>query len=173
MNFIGFNPKAGSLWDTLKPTNWIHNSLHPNEVGHRALLEAVKQWFAAHPTRHAPVPTGAPRRVVPEMKDLFEFGFTRVCDPHGDRSCDISHNGWANDQMIRLAQSGLLPLTLAAIGAWMIVIGPIGWAVEHNVTTANVALCTWDWISRRILRRPPSNARGSSACPIRGRPSGP
>lgn len=150
MNFIGFNPKAGSLWDSLKPSNWVHNSLHPNELGHAAMATAAQQWFTDHPTRHAPVATGAAPRVVPNMDKLFEFGFTKLCDPNGDRSCDIEHDGWANDQILALAQSSLLPLMLAIIGAWMIAIGAIGWAVERNITTANVVLAIVRWVRARL-----------------------
>lgn len=150
MNFIGFNPKAGSLWDSLKPSNWVHNSLHPNELGHAAMADAAKQWFTDHPTRHAPVATGAPPHTVPNMDKLFEFGFTKLCDPKGDRSCDIDHDGWANDQILRLAQSTLLPLSIAIVGAWMIAIGAIGWAVERNLTTANVLIAIVRWLRGRL-----------------------
>ena len=151
MNFIGFNPKAGSLWDSLKPTNWIHNSLHPNEIGHAAMAEAAKKWFADHPTRQAPVVTGAAPRVVPNMDKLFEFGFTRLCDPKGDASCDIDNNGWANDQILEQARSALLPLTLTIVGAWMIAIGAIGWAVQRNYTTANLLLRGLHWLRTALF----------------------
>jgi lysophospholipase L1-like esterase len=138
MNFIGFNPKAGSLWDSLMPSNWFHNSLHPNEVGHSAMADAAASWFADHPIRHAPVATTDPPHAVPNIDKLFEFGFTKLCDPNGDRSCDIENSGWADDQTLRLVQSALLPLTLAIIGAWMLAIGPIGWALEKNLTTVSL-----------------------------------
>ena len=150
MNFIGFNPKGGSLWDSLRPGNWVHNSLHPNEAGHRAMEDAAWQWFVDHPTRHAPTPTGGATRMVPNMDKLFEFGFTRLCDPKGDRSCDIENNGWANDQILRLTQSALLPLTLAIVGAWMIAIALIGWTFEHNVTTANIVIGAVRWLRDRF-----------------------
>jgi hypothetical protein len=128
------------LWDSLRPGNWVHNSLHPNEVGHRAMEDAAWQWFTDHPTRHAPTVTGDAPRTVPNMDTLFEFGFTRLCDPKGDRSCDIEHNGWGNDQILRLAQGALLPLTVAIVGAWMIAIALIGLAFQHHVTTANIVI---------------------------------
>jgi lysophospholipase L1-like esterase len=49
LNFTDFNPKAGSLWATLDPRNWIHNFVHPNEEGHAALRAAALRWFADHP----------------------------------------------------------------------------------------------------------------------------
>jgi lysophospholipase L1-like esterase len=153
MNFIGFNPKAGSLWDSLMPSNWFHNSLHPNEAGHIAMANAAGKWFAEHPTRHAPEVASDPRYAVPNIDKLFEFGFTKLCDPHGDRSCDIEQSGWADDQTLRLVQSALLPLTLAIIGSWMLAMWPIGWAFEKNVTTVSLLMRAVTWVRRHLPRR--------------------
>ncbi|MEY2449619.1 MAG: hypothetical protein QOH79_3095 [Acidimicrobiaceae bacterium] len=139
MNFIGLNPKAGSLWDSLQPANWVHNSLHPNKTGHAAMAVAAEKWFVKNPTRHPPVATNAAPTTVQPDSEIFGYGFIRTCDPQGDRSCDIEDGGWASDQKLSLAQSTLLPLVLAMIGAWMIAISAIGWTTEHNVNSASVA----------------------------------
>ena len=42
MNFIALNPVSGRLIDVVNPKNWIHNSFHPNEIGHEAMRETVR-----------------------------------------------------------------------------------------------------------------------------------
>ena len=42
MNFIALNPVSGRLIDVINPKNWIHNSFHPNEIGHEAMGETVQ-----------------------------------------------------------------------------------------------------------------------------------
>jgi lysophospholipase L1-like esterase len=138
LNFIGWNPKAGSLWDSLNPANWVHNSLHPNQAGHQAIFAAARKWFESHPTLHVPDPSGAPRRVVPTMASLFKFGSLKLCGNTTANSCDVKHRGWLYDQSRRLFTSVFLALVLAAIGAWLMVQAPIRWATEHKVTSANV-----------------------------------
>jgi hypothetical protein len=147
MNFIGFNPKAGSMWDLLDPSNWFHNSVHPNEIGHAAIAAAAAQWFADNPNRHAPVAaTAAPYEVQP-MEKLFEWGFIRRCDPKGDTACTLDN--WETDQRLRLVQQSILPLTVAIVGAWMIVIGPLGWAAEHDFSVTNLVLAALRWMRGR------------------------
>ncbi|MEY2458877.1 MAG: hypothetical protein QOG30_707, partial [Acidimicrobiaceae bacterium] len=139
LNFIGLNPKAGSLWDSLEPGNWFHNSLHPNEDGHAAMAVAAETWF----DRHRPVTvhdvSTDPQYQVPSEADIFGYGFIRRCDPKGDRSCDVEHDGWLNDQILRLAQSAVLPLTFVMVGAWMVSIALVGFALDHEISTTNLA----------------------------------
>ena len=140
LNFLGWNPKEGSLWDSLNPSNWVHNSLHPNEIGHEAIYEAATTWFEAHPNLASPPPSGAAAQQVPTMAGLFAFGDTKLCDPDGATSCDVLHDGWLRENALELLRAAFLPLLLAAIGAWMIVIALIRWATVNNVSTATVFL---------------------------------
>ena len=45
INLIGLQPTAGPLADRLNPGSWIHNSMHPNELGHRLTAEALTEWL--------------------------------------------------------------------------------------------------------------------------------
>jgi len=145
LNFLDWNPEAGGLWDSLTPTNWTHNSFHPNGRGHEAMLEAVRAWFVAHPDLRSTEPpdAGAPR-VVPDMSSLFKFGVTRLCGAHPGESCDVKHNGWLYQQGVRLFGSVYLPLVLCLVGAWMFAMAPIRYANERNLSAVNVL--------RRIMR---------------------
>ena len=45
INLIGLQPTAGPLVDRLNPGSWTHNSMHPNELGHRLTAEALTGWL--------------------------------------------------------------------------------------------------------------------------------
>jgi hypothetical protein len=175
LNFIGLNPKAGSLWDSLEPGNWFHNSLHPNEDGHGAMAVAAESWFDTHrPVTVHDVSTD-PQYPVPSEEDIFGYGFIRRCDPNGDRSCDVEHNGWLNDQELRLAQSAVLPLTFVMVGAWMASIALVGFALDHNISTTNLAKPIL--LRLRLMKSDGPKAGGqppaSPTAPPGGAPGGP
>lgn len=138
LNFVDWNPQAGGLWATLTPTNWTHNSLHPNERGHEAMRSAARQWFVEHPELVA-LPAGAgTQHPVPEMGDLFDFGVTRLCGFDPDESCDIRGQGWLLGQTVGFIGTVFLPLILCAIGAWFAAFAPIRYASEHGITIVSL-----------------------------------
>ena len=56
INFIGLRSVGGIAEQRFNPANWYHNSLHPNERGHAAMLQVFEQWRTTHPdpARDAP-----------------------------------------------------------------------------------------------------------------------
>jgi hypothetical protein len=147
LNFIGWNPKGGSVWDSLNPQNWVHNSLHPNAIGHEAIYTTVKSWFEAHRfPLLSPSPSKDPPHQVPTMAGLFKFGDTTLCDPATAVSCDVDNNGWTHDQTQRLIRAGFLPILIGIAGAWLIAMTAIRWASFHNLDTA--------WLFLAWLRQP-------------------
>lgn len=46
LNFLDLNPKEGTLASVLSPTSWYHNSVHPNERGHRLFAATVLRWLS-------------------------------------------------------------------------------------------------------------------------------
>jgi hypothetical protein len=38
---------------------------------------------------------------------------------------------------------------VAIVGAWMIVIGPLGWAAEHDFSVTNLVLAALRWMRGR------------------------
>jgi hypothetical protein len=45
INLIGLQPTAGPLVDRLNPGSWIHNSMHPNELGHDLTADVLTGWL--------------------------------------------------------------------------------------------------------------------------------
>ena len=45
VNFLAANSVLGSLEQSANPTNWVHNSLHPNARGHEAMRGAFVRWL--------------------------------------------------------------------------------------------------------------------------------
>ncbi|GAB2861098.1 GDSL-type esterase/lipase family protein [Nocardioides pacificus] len=46
INFIGLSSVGGLAEQRFNPKNWYHNSLHPNERGHAAMLEVFETWLS-------------------------------------------------------------------------------------------------------------------------------
>ncbi|HEY7072664.1 MAG TPA: GDSL-type esterase/lipase family protein, partial [Acidimicrobiales bacterium] len=64
VNFLGANSVSGTLEQSLNPTRWVHNSLHPNARGHEAMRSALGAWLAGSPDlRPTPAEPSAPTRV--------------------------------------------------------------------------------------------------------------
>lgn len=113
VNFIHLNPIDGTIQETLDPTNWIHNSLHPNARGHKRLAEVVA---ASLPLGLNPEPNPTDHTIV-SLTELMAGRPIAACDL-GDECQDPE--AWTNAQIRRT----LGPLALAglvlATGAWML-----------------------------------------------------
>lgn len=140
LNFLNWHPQAGNLWQSLTPTNWTHNSLHPNEDGHEAMRTAAAQWFEAHPNLGTRQPTDDSPRTVRRVDQMLKFGTTTLCSVRRQESCALEKNQWLYEEGFRLISSSFLPTVLAMVGAWMIAMAPIRWATENNITSATVIL---------------------------------
>lgn len=127
INFIGLRSVNGIPEQRFNPANWVHNSLHPNERGHAAMLRVFQNWLAdASPLRaSAPtagggpgtgqeVPTGGP----PAQCDLFDDSASG-CRPQGTT--------FVAQQVGRLllTAGGLAGLLLAAV--WAAAVAFFGW----------------------------------------------
>ena len=113
VNFIDLNPIDGTIQETLDPTNWLHNSLHPNARGHKRLAEVVA---ASLPLGLNPEPNPTDHTIV-SLTELMAGRPIAACDL-GDECQDPE--AWTNAQIRRT----LGPLALAglvlATGAWML-----------------------------------------------------
>jgi hypothetical protein len=121
LNFIGLRSVNGIPEQRFNPANWSHNSLHPNERGHAAMLRTFQNWRAAKgdlPDRterttdgeSAPADGAAENAVAPRPPcDLLDV------TPAG---CRQQGQAWALRQTGEWAlRDGLLVL-LATAGAW-------------------------------------------------------
>jgi lysophospholipase L1-like esterase len=65
INFVDLRSVSGLTAQRFNPARWLHNSLHPNDRGHAAMLETLETWISSHPDvtaggrTPAPVPAGA------------------------------------------------------------------------------------------------------------------
>lgn len=53
INAVSLNPQEGELSQIVNPANWLHDSMHPNEYGHRVLEAALAKWLAQPATQQA------------------------------------------------------------------------------------------------------------------------
>ena len=51
VNFLAISDTEGLIDQLANPMGWLHNSLHPNERGHREMTKVLASWMAAHPRR--------------------------------------------------------------------------------------------------------------------------
>jgi hypothetical protein len=150
LNFLTWNPKAGSLWDALDPANWTHNNVHPNEVGHRVLLGAVVRWLEAHPAvfqqPQASSSPGMPPMVIPASVPGVPLGAVGQCTiEHGTDSplCDTDNNGWMYDRTLEVLRLAFLPIVLAAAGLWILLTVPYSWIRSKGFTVTGFAIDVW------------------------------
>ena len=120
VNFLAANSVLGTLEQSVNPTNWLHNSLHPNARGHEAMRSALVAWLRGQPDLH-PAPqrdAAAPAAVV----DAAGEGNTAGSPCFGSRGAALEScaRSWAAERTARFfLRSGwqLLPLLL---GAWLL-----------------------------------------------------
>ena len=135
MNFIALNPVSGRLIDVINPKNWIHNSFHPNEIGHEAMRETVQAALLdgelgdnepIEDLAAADVATPCPPAVTPDG------------EPSGEvrpAQCDQATFDWVWSQTLRLARHVAPMMGLGLVGAWLLLLPLIrraqreGWTV--------------------------------------------
>ncbi len=135
MNFIALNPVSGRLVDVINPKNWIHNSFHPNEIGHEAMRETVQAALLdgelgdnepIEELAAADVATPCPAAVTPDG------------EPSGEvrpAQCDQATFDWVWSQTLRLARHVAPMMGLGLVGAWLLLLPLIrraqreGWTV--------------------------------------------
>ena len=124
VNIIGLQSVPGEAATRYNPQNWYHNSLHPNERGHVALLAAFERWLASKSGRHD-MEIGRGSRFRPAPAPVLANSDADVqCDPYqahdGLPKCDAAGFRWVrgqiSDSLLR-SRWGAVYL-LIALGAW-------------------------------------------------------
>ena len=129
INFIGLRSVGGIAEQRFNPANWYHNSLHPNERGHAAMLQVFEQWRAKNPDPAKDAPGGATAAPggasgAPEPPcDLVGGG------PSTTVRCVDEGAAWARGQ---LADTILwhwwgLQVAVATLAAWLLAVALFGW----------------------------------------------
>ena len=132
LNFIGLRSVGGIAEERFNPKNWYHNSLHPNERGHAAMLRTFEAWraenrnLADEAPKHSdnPAPTGeSPAAPYPQC-DLVED------EQSTTTSCDDAAMIWVKGEV----RDALLPpgwwilqIAAAAAAAWLLGVAIYGW----------------------------------------------
>jgi hypothetical protein len=124
VNFVDVKSVNGLATQRFNPLNWLHNSLHPNERGHAAMLETLVTWLDTNKVTQGVPPTqrtgNATRSSVPAAA---------VTEPEppcsmtvaGDASCKTMAREWVFQQILGrwpwslLVLVGLLVLWAASI----------------------------------------------------------
>jgi lysophospholipase L1-like esterase len=120
VNFLAANSVLGTLEQSVNPTNWLHNSLHPNARGHEAMRSALVTWLRRPPNLH---PTRLQAGAGPSALTAAAGEADTAASPcSGSRGAALEScaRSWAAERTARFfLRSGwqLLPLLL---GAWLL-----------------------------------------------------
>lgn len=112
VNFMALNPVSGDLSDIALPKHWIHNSFHPNEVGHERLAEIIG----------ATITSGQPR---PEH-------VARVTPIAG--SSNQKPGEWTLHQIRSLVLKLLGVLSVGLFGAWLLLLPVFRWTRSNQLS---------------------------------------
>lgn len=99
VNYVGVNPIAGAVRDSANPRNWLHNSFHPNEVGHAIIAGLVRDWINDHPDRSSwtfeiPADRYHPRPDLERIMRLEEQEVAQVETAKGGDGCPVKGAEW-------------------------------------------------------------------------------
>jgi lysophospholipase L1-like esterase len=127
LNFVTLNPKEGTARESLNPTNWFHNSLHPNPQGHDAIRDAAVDFLRASPDLEPLPADGGDRYEVKTIDELMADpgpGVSPVtaCHPPAATRCQLEHSGWEHDQFRRLVRKSAFPILFGLLGAWLLLL---------------------------------------------------
>jgi lysophospholipase L1-like esterase len=124
VNFIGVNPVAGLVEQSVNPSSWFHNSLHPNRRGHQVMADTVQAWLDRHPDltpKADPSREAGPPRIA-SLEELMGDDHFRHCGrpESGLGHCGGSPNDWLLAQVAAVAGRSVFGLLLVVAGAWLL-----------------------------------------------------
>ncbi|HLM64940.1 MAG TPA: GDSL-type esterase/lipase family protein [Acidimicrobiales bacterium] len=115
VNFLAANSVSGTIEQSLNPTNWVHNSLHPNARGHEAMRSALVAWLDRHRDLRPP---GAMEDIPPRVAPAAVTG-SPCRGQTGDALDDCATDWTARETARYLLTRGWLGLP-ALVGAWLV-----------------------------------------------------
>lgn len=118
INVVNLTSVNGLVAQRFSPLKWIHNSLHPNERGHKALLVAFESWLDSHPTLTPPDTSAveAPPASVPVRAPPCSMTST------DSSSCQVTARQWETKQALAL-WPWAFGLVAALTGLWLLSVG--------------------------------------------------
>ncbi len=145
VNFIALKSINGFVDQAVMPTNWIHNSFHPNELGHEEMKRVLDRWLNTHPGRDTAPPGG--RRTLTELMEPDPEKYCR--SQNQPRYCSRGDNEWAVTQVGFALRDLAIPALLMTLGFWLVWLPVIAWARPHvNRFGDGLARRLWRTLSR-------------------------
>jgi hypothetical protein len=151
LNIIGLQSVSGVAEDRFNPKNWYHNSLHPNEAGHAAMLTAFESWLkrkAPHPRKwDEELPADIPDHPRGKAMQLGEAAYQaalkdpanasaiscQLYDAGGsEKTCEDVGYLWIGSQIrnsLLLDWWGLIYLVMGT-GAWLLAVTFFAWRMR-------------------------------------------
>jgi GDSL-like lipase/acylhydrolase family protein len=123
LNFIEISPVPGSIEDTLLPVNWIHNSVHPNGIGHALIAEVVRDWLSDNDSTVDPPPVADTGPLVARDIDELAIPGARPCRDNDSReNCERADESaaWALGELRLLGRDLYIPVAMLFSGAALI-----------------------------------------------------
>ena len=124
VNFIRVKSVNGVRDQMLEPNTWLHNSLHPNDTGHKAMAKVLAAWIRDHPNPSAkPDPLDTPAPFVPATLDnLLGTDAGTYCLKRSSarpRYCDRKDASWALTKAAGVLLEATPALLLLLAGWWL------------------------------------------------------
>ncbi|MBA3780304.1 MAG: SGNH/GDSL hydrolase family protein [Nocardioides sp.] len=131
LNFIGLRSVGGLAGQRFNPTQWHHNSLHPNERGHAALHVAFQRWLETAGGLDKLVKVKDrinPDRLPPvSEKDTNVAGKCWTFNIEGDDGCKAQSENWAARSAAAAVLLWGIPVALVLLIAWVGSVAFFGW----------------------------------------------
>ncbi len=151
MNFIALNPVSGRLIDVVNPKNWIHNSFHPNEVGHEAMRKTVEAALTGGETLG--VDTNYEELSAAELVTQCPDAVTQDGEPSGQvrpAQCDQATSDWAWSQTLRVVRKVAPIFGLGLVGAWWLLLPAIRRAQQERWSLPTLLRRAARWVRDRV-----------------------
>jgi lysophospholipase L1-like esterase len=129
VNFVAANPVDGTAEETIDPSNWFHNSLHPNARGHVLLAAAVTAWINGHGNTALQPSPASPPAVQPKpfeartLEDIMGPSFRSCRQPDPKLRPDLcarTSARWSDLHLRSMLASVSLPLLAVVAGSWLV-----------------------------------------------------
>jgi hypothetical protein len=120
INFVDVLSVNGLASQRFNPARWIHNSLHPNERGHAAMLDTLGTWLDGNRSTLEELATRSaqPDSDTPTAQAVTEPDPPCSMTGPGDRSCQVQARRWEIQHVTDRAKVLLVGVWLGLILVW-------------------------------------------------------
>lgn len=140
INYLAAGQEGGVFEDQLNPTNWLHNSMHPNDDGHALVAAAAADWFIREAPVAMPAPapggTGTPLTIEGLIGRTDDYCSD---DPTVDEPSECNHKGytWAAAQALESVRRHTVLALVGFVGIWLVVLRfLLLWRTRRTIASA-------------------------------------